>query len=78
MAQIRIGQTVHLMGGDSGTVEQIYGGDAYQIRIGEALTWVRAGVINELKRTQRESCHYCGMPASDVGFFGEPVCRECR
>lgn len=23
------------------------------------------------------SCHYCGMPAKNIGFFGEPVCSEC-
>lgn len=23
------------------------------------------------------SCHYCGMAATNVGFFGEPVCDEC-
>ena len=22
-------------------------------------------------------CHYCGMPATDFGFFGEPVCDDC-
>ncbi len=22
-------------------------------------------------------CHYCGQPATGVGFFGEPVCPEC-
>jgi hypothetical protein len=23
-------------------------------------------------------CHYCGMPATALGFFGEPVCAGCR
>jgi hypothetical protein len=23
------------------------------------------------------SCHYCGMAATGINFFGEPVCREC-
>ena len=23
-------------------------------------------------------CHYCGAPAYKIGFFGEPVCNECR
>lgn len=27
--------------------------------------------------TDRDSCHYCGMKATDIGFFGEPVCPEC-
>ena len=26
----------------------------------------------------RPSCHYCGMPATHIGFFGEHVCNECR
>lgn len=25
----------------------------------------------------RDSCHYCGMPATSFGFFDEPVCPEC-
>ena len=24
-----------------------------------------------------EPCHYCGMDATHLGFFGEPVCDEC-
>lgn len=23
------------------------------------------------------ACHYCGMPATGHGFFGEPACSEC-
>lgn len=22
-------------------------------------------------------CHYCGLPATGIGFFGEPVCDDC-
>ena len=25
----------------------------------------------------KPSCHYCGMPATGHGFFGEPACSEC-
>lgn len=29
-------------------------------------------------RVQRgEACHYCGMPATGIGSFGEPVCDDC-
>ena len=28
-------------------------------------------------RTQTWVCHYCGMPASDLDFFGVPVCDDC-
>jgi hypothetical protein len=28
-------------------------------------------------RDKRPRCHYCGLPANRLGFFGEPVCREC-
>lgn len=31
-----------------------------------------------LKRARRSECHYCGMPATRVDFFGAPVCDECR
>lgn len=28
---------------------------------------------------QRDTrCHYCGLPANDTDFFGEPVCRDCQ
>lgn len=23
------------------------------------------------------TCHYCGMPATDIDFFGAPVCDQC-
>jgi len=26
---------------------------------------------------KHESCHYCGLPATGWGFFGEPVCDDC-
>ena len=26
---------------------------------------------------ESDSCHYCGMAATSIGFFGEPVCPEC-
>lgn len=25
----------------------------------------------------RATCHYCGMPAVELGFFDEPVCKDC-
>lgn len=28
-------------------------------------------------RAQSQSCHYCGLPATDIGSFGEPVCSGC-
>ena len=81
---IKIGETVHLMGGDSGTVQHIYdcGGDhrQYQIEINGRLTWVRADVINEVRLEQQSNpiCHYCGMPATDWDLFGAPVCKDCQ
>ena len=30
------------------------------------------------QRARRSSCHYCGMPASTVDFFGAPVCEDCQ
>ena len=81
---IQTGQTVSLIGGDSGVVEHIYdcGGDhrQYQVNINGTLTWVRPDVINEIRLEQQQnpSCHYCGMPASGWGIFGEPICQECR
>lgn len=29
------------------------------------------------ERARRADCHYCGMPATSVGFFDEPVCEDC-
>lgn len=34
--------------------------------------------VPEMLRNDADlSCHYCGMPATGVGFFDEPVCSEC-
>ncbi len=27
--------------------------------------------------TAQPTCHYCGQPATGIGFFGEPVCDDC-
>lgn len=29
------------------------------------------------QHVERPACHYCGQPATDYGFFDEPICREC-
>ena len=29
------------------------------------------------KRAEDACCHYCGLPATGIGFFGEPACEEC-
>ena len=31
----------------------------------------------QAKRERQLYCHYCGLPATGFGFFGEPVCEEC-
>jgi len=59
-----------------------YGGEKRTVlvsvsRLEEACAhyWQRA---NEYEaRIDRDSCHYCGMKATDIGFFDEPVCPEC-
>jgi len=83
MATIQTGQTVHLMGGDSGTVKkirQMSAGAAYQIEIDGQLSWVGSAVIEELRLEQQynPSCHYCGMPATDWDTFNAPICADCR
>jgi len=83
MAKIQTGQTIHLMGGDSGTVQDIRDmseGKAYQVEIDGELHWVGESVIKEaqLEQQSKPVCHYCGMPATDWGFFGAPVCSDCR
>jgi len=46
--------------------------------IGGAGRYIEPLVIPELKRqVQGSRCHYCGLPATNVGFFNEPVCPEC-
>ena len=30
------------------------------------------------QRIRRNRCHYCGMLANSVNFFGAPVCEECQ
>ncbi len=34
-------------------------------------------LIDKLKSASQPACHYCGMPATGHGFFGEPACSEC-
>jgi len=80
---IKVGQTVHLMGGDSGTVEDIFKnvyGMAYKVNVDGHPTWVGEDVVQEvvLNHQNHPTCHYCGMPATNWGFFNEPVCNECR
>ena len=33
--------------------------------------------VIEPRKQQRAACHYCGLPATSFGFFGEPICPEC-
>ena len=40
----------------------------------EARAWARRF---EAPIEMPDTCHYCGMPAVSLGFFGEPVCEEC-
>lgn len=47
----------------------------YVCQSGEIVEW--ADRFEQPIKTP-DTCHYCGMPAvATVGFFGEPVCREC-
>lgn len=41
--------------------------------------FVRMFPLRTTSRAQetRATCHYCGMPATGIGFFGEPVCDNC-
>ena len=83
MVIVKVGQTVHLMGGDIGTVEdirQMSAGAAYQINVGGESHWVGEVFINEERLEQQSNpvCHYCGSPATDWDFFNAPVCKDCR
>jgi len=81
--EIKVGQTIHLIGGDSGTVEEIFQnlyGYAFKVNIGGEASWVGEAVVNEIALSKQihPTCHYCGMSATNWGFFNEPVCRECN
>ena len=34
-------------------------------------------VDDQSQRSDKRRCHYCGMPSTGYGPFGEPACGEC-
>lgn len=66
------------------TSKGAYGGEERTVRANIAALntacdkyWDNLNAQGRAQEQQRQSCHYCGQPASKTGFFGEATCGNC-